>query len=100
MRLFLSFSFLTFLGCITNPVNAIYASQVGQVDWHQQYVGIPIVNLPALAPRMHRMGGTQPGQPAQAVILAATMKNVLAAINPSEGNIGTCVHGVGLLRTS
>jgi hypothetical protein len=90
MRLQASFSFLASLGCIIHSVNAIYESQVGQVDWHQQYVGIPILNSPALLPRMHRMGSSQPGQPAQAVVLAATMKNVLAALNPSEGNVGMC----------
>ncbi|KAG8835265.1 hypothetical protein FRC17_004572 [Serendipita sp. 399] len=76
------------LASLIASVNAIYSSQAGQIDWHQQYVGIPSVHSNALAPRLHRIGSVQPGTPAQSVLLTATKKNVLAAINPSEGNIG------------
>ncbi|KAG8838290.1 hypothetical protein FRC18_005206 [Serendipita sp. 400] len=68
-------------------VNAIYSSQAGQIDWHKQYVGIPSIHSSALAPRLHRIGSVQHGTPAQSILLTATKKNVLAALNPSEGNI-------------
>jgi hypothetical protein len=55
------------------------------------YIGIPHTSIPALEPRFHRVGST--GSTARAVYLAATKKNVLAALNPSEGNIGALAFG-------
>ncbi|KIM29172.1 hypothetical protein M408DRAFT_328872 [Serendipita vermifera MAFF 305830] len=49
------------------------------------FIGVPHTSIPALEPRFHRVGSAT--VPAQAVYLAATNKNVLAALNPSEGNI-------------
>jgi hypothetical protein len=69
-----------------SPTLAIFASQAGSIDWHTMYIGIPHTSIPALEPRFHRVGSTT--NTAQAIYLAATKKNVLAALNPTEGNIG------------
>jgi hypothetical protein len=81
------FALLTLLNLV-EPTRAIYASQAGQIDWHEQYIGPAYVHSTALQPRFHRVGGGR--TPAQAVYLTATQRNVLAALNPSEGNLGTC----------
>ncbi|CCA66499.1 hypothetical protein PIIN_00183 [Serendipita indica DSM 11827] len=75
------------LTALASSVNGIYESQVGQIDWHSQYIGVPWIHSPALAPRIHRVGSVRHGTPAQAIYLAATKKNVLAALNPAEGNV-------------
>lgn len=79
---------LTLLNLI-EPTHAIYASQAGQIDWHEQYIGPPYVHSTALQPRFHRIGGGG-RTPAQSIYISATQRNVLAALNPSEGNLGTC----------
>ena len=80
------FALLTFLNLI-EPTHAIYASQAGNIDWHEQYIGVPYIHSTAIQPRFHRIGA---GKKAQAIYLSATESNVLAALNPSEGNVGTC----------
>jgi hypothetical protein len=82
------FALLTLLNLI-EPTRAIYASQAGQIDWHEQFIGRPYVHSTALQPRFHRVGGGG-RTPAQAIYITATERNVLAALNPSEGNLGTC----------
>lgn len=66
--------------------NAIYAHQAGVIDWHKQYLGVPLTHTQQVAPRFHKIGGA--GGKGQAVWLAATERNILGAVNPSEGNIG------------
>jgi hypothetical protein len=85
------FALLTLLNLI-EPTRAIYASQAGQIDWHEQYIGRPYLHSTALQPRFHRVGGGR--TQAQAIYLTATERNVLAALNPSEGNLGTCHKSV------
>lgn len=74
-----------------SPTLAIFASQAGSIDWHTMYIGIPHTSIPALEPRFHRVGAS--ASTARAVYLAATKKNVLAALNPTEGNIGALAFG-------
>jgi len=78
--------FLAFLFLFSSPTLAIYASQAGSIDWHTMYMGVPHTSPPALEPRIHRVGSNT--NTPQAVYIAATKKNVLAGLNPSEGNIG------------
>ncbi|PVG00098.1 DUF1620-domain-containing protein [Serendipita vermifera] len=85
MRICRLAAFLTLF--IPSTTNALYASQVGQIDWHETYIGIPSTHSSELTPRFHKVGGYSGGPPAQALYLASTQKNVLAALNPSEGNI-------------
>jgi hypothetical protein len=96
MRICRLAAFLTLF--IPSTTNALYASQVGHIDWHESYIGTPSTHSSELTPRFHKIGGYSGGPPAQALYLSATQKNVLAALNPSEGNIGTfqtvCINRV------
>ncbi|CAG8515703.1 6939_t:CDS:10 [Diversispora eburnea] len=70
---FLSLLILTFaLQCQLSL--GLYADQAGVNDWHQQYIGTPKFSS------FHR---TSRG----ATILAASERNVIASINPRNGNI-------------
>jgi uncharacterized membrane protein len=69
-------------------VNGLYESQAGIIDWHKSYIGIPKLTR-STNPRFHSMASTQRNIPSKAVILVSTQKNVLAALNPSDGAVGT-----------
>jgi hypothetical protein len=75
---------------LTASVNGLYESQAGIIDWHKPYVGIPRLTR-WTSPRFHQIASTQPNVPSKAVVVVGTQKNVLAALNPSNGNIGTFV---------
>lgn len=68
-------------------VNGLYESQAGIIDWHKPYIGIPRLT-PSTSPRFHRIASTQPNIPSKAVVVVGTQKNVLAALNPSDGAVG------------
>ena len=60
------------------PTWALHESDVGVVDWHTKLVGVPLVGSQNTAPVFH-------GD----LILTATSSNVLAALNATDGSIGT-----------
>lgn len=63
---------------------AIHESDVGIVDWHKPLIGTPDYHSIATAPVFHRVGQKN----TQSVVLTATIRNVLAALNPVNGSIG------------
>ncbi len=71
--------------CVTSSW-ALHASEVGVVDWQKTLVGVPLTGSHVTAPVFHRVGEDF----GQSVILAATGNNVLAALNPTNGSVGTC----------
>ncbi|KIY63627.1 DUF1620-domain-containing protein [Cylindrobasidium torrendii FP15055 ss-10] len=64
-------------------VSALTEADVGVVDWHKQFVGVPLSASPATAPVFHRVGQ----KATRSVILTATEANVLAGLNPVNGSI-------------
>lgn len=71
----------------TAAVNALYESQAGVIDWHIEHIGIPQLSKPT-KPTFHRVAGAGGDGRGKAIVLTATEKNVLAALNPGEGNTG------------
>jgi ER membrane protein complex subunit 1 len=69
-------------------VNGLYESQAGIIDWHKPYIGIPRLTR-WTSPRFHRIASTQANIPAKAIVVVGTQKNVVAALNPSDGGVGT-----------
>lgn len=69
-------------------VSGLYESQAGIIDWHKPYIGIPKLTR-WTSPRFHQVVSTQPNLPSKAVVIVGTQKNVLAALNPSDGAVGT-----------
>ena len=64
---------------------ALRESEAGIVDWHQVHVGVPLTETPAAAPSFHAKHGSSP---TDALLLAATSSNVLAALHVVNGSIG------------
>jgi hypothetical protein len=79
---------VTILLSLAAHVNGLYESQAGIIDWHKPYIGIPRLTH-STSPRFHQIVSTQPKIPSKAVVIVGTQKNVLAALNPSDGVVGT-----------
>ncbi|KAK7046106.1 hypothetical protein VNI00_007107 [Paramarasmius palmivorus] len=62
---------------------ALHESDVGVVDWHKSFIGIPRVDSIATSPKFHRVGGRN----TQSVVISATESNTLAALSPVNGSI-------------
>ncbi|ESK86134.1 duf1620 domain-containing protein [Moniliophthora roreri MCA 2997] len=62
---------------------ALHESDVGVVDWHKSFMGIPRVDSIATSPKFHRVGGKN----TQSVVISATESNTLAALSPVNGTI-------------
>jgi ER membrane protein complex subunit 1 len=75
------------LATIASTLGALHQSDVGIVDWHQQYVGVPLTASLSTAPTFHNKAGRAP---TEALLLTATSSNVLAALHASNGSLGTC----------
>jgi ER membrane protein complex subunit 1 len=71
------------LANISPALAALHKSDVGIVDWHQPYVGVPLTSL-STAPTFHNKLGRAP------IVLTATRSNVLAALHASNGSLGIC----------
>ncbi|OCH86588.1 DUF1620-domain-containing protein [Obba rivulosa] len=69
----------------TLPVSALHASEVGIVDWHKIFIGVPLIGSSSISPTFHRVGSAD--GLTQSVVLAATSSNVLAALSPVNGSI-------------
>jgi ER membrane protein complex subunit 1 len=73
------------LASLCTAVVALHESDVGIVDWHQPHAGVPLTSSLATAPSFH----ARPGRPpTEALLLAATSSNVLAALYASNGSLG------------
>ncbi len=66
---------------------ALHASEAGVVDWHKPLIGDAITGNPTLSPVFHRLG--EADESTKSYILTATTSNVLAALHPENGTIGT-----------
>ncbi|KAI0318194.1 DUF1620-domain-containing protein [Amylostereum chailletii] len=72
------------LTALASCARALKQSEAGVVDWHQSYVGVPLVDSLATAPAFL----SKPGHPpTSALLLTATSSNVLAALHPTNGSI-------------
>jgi hypothetical protein len=60
---------------------AIHESDVGIIDWHKKLIGVPLT-----APVLHHLAKNEtPGS----LLLVPTASNVLAALNTTDGSVGT-----------
>jgi hypothetical protein len=84
-KMHLLFHIAFFALWIISPSWALHQSEVGVVDWHKNMIGIPLLGSHSTAPIFHRVRGEN----TQSVILTATESNVLAALNPVNGSVGT-----------
>jgi len=71
------------LATLLSSCLAIHESDVGVLDWHKPNIGIPLTHQHNAAPVLHRVGQKN----TKTVILTATESNVLAALDPLNGNI-------------
>lgn len=63
------------------PTLALHESDVGVVDWHKPFIGMPVTESVATAPAFHRVGTKN----TRSVVLTTTESNVLGGINPVDG---------------
>ncbi|KAG6916080.1 hypothetical protein DXG01_008554 [Tephrocybe rancida] len=70
---------------------ALHDSDVGVVDWHKFFIGVPLVAAHVTAPSFHALnsvadanGDTTMGAE---IIYTATANNVFAALNPKDGSV-------------
>lgn len=68
---------------------AIHASEAGVVDWYKPLVGDTLTGNPQLLPVFHRIGDGDGNVSTRSLVLTATKSNVLAALFPENGTIGT-----------
>ncbi|ORY45435.1 hypothetical protein BCR35DRAFT_311094 [Leucosporidium creatinivorum] len=72
------------------PAWAIQASEVGRLDWHLPLIGPPQLSSP-VDPPLHRFHHTStsaaPNASKKSLLLTYTVKNVLAALEPSTGDV-------------
>jgi len=59
---------------------ALHESDVGVVDWHKEFIGVPLSGSISTSPSFHRVKNSS-------FIVAATSSNVLAALEPEDGSI-------------
>ncbi|KAI0270649.1 DUF1620-domain-containing protein [Gloeopeniophorella convolvens] len=78
-----TFSFL-FLTTLWSAAAALHESDVGVVDWHQAYAGVPLTHSLSTAPAFHNKPGRPP---TEALLLTATSSNVLAALHAVNGSL-------------
>ena len=75
------FSLVTWL--FIAVVSALHADEAGIIDWHDKLIGTPLEG----ATFLHK-----PVAVSGALAFTLTDKNVLAALNPRDGGIGTLTH--------
>jgi ER membrane protein complex subunit 1 len=69
------------------PALAIHASEAGVVDWYKPFIGDALTGNPDISPVFHRFSELD-GR-TRSLVLTATTSNVLAALHPENGTIGT-----------
>lgn len=62
-------------------VSALHADEAGVIDWHHKLIGTPLEGSSTFLHRPLAVSG--------ALAFTLTDKNVLAALNPRDGGIGT-----------
>lgn len=78
------FAIIIWLSQFAFQALAIQKSLAGVVDWHKRLIGIPREDL---APSFHRIPAINGSNVDQDVIVAVTDHNVLAVLDPADGNI-------------
>lgn len=80
--------------CLASFTNGLHESDVGAVDWHKRLIGVPLItgSSSSTTPAFHNVNGTT-------LVLTATVNNVLAALHPDNGSVGT-PNTVYVLRNS
>ncbi|KLO18736.1 DUF1620-domain-containing protein [Schizopora paradoxa] len=68
-------------------VFALHESEAGVVDWHKPLIGVPLTYSHSLSPTLHRFSAGRLRKSTQSIILTATEANVLAAVNPVDGEL-------------
>lgn len=67
---------------------ALHASEAGVVDWHKAQIGVPLTHSHSLSPAFHRFGTGTAKKSTKSVVLTVTSANVLAALDPVNGDLG------------
>lgn len=67
-------------------ISALHASEVGVVDWHKSFIGVPRFHSQNAAPSFHRFRSGK--KSTRSIVLSATSSNVLGAIDAISGDIG------------
>ena len=87
---------LFYLLSTSTPSFALHASEAGVIDWHKTQIGVPLIFSQSLSPTFHRVTqknaneyGVALNDTTQSVVLTATSANVLAALEPLKGDVGT-----------
>lgn len=80
------FAIIIWLSQFAFQALAIQKSLAGVVDWHKRLIGIPRGDL---APSFHRIPAINGSNVDQDVIVTVTDHNVLAVLDPVDGNIST-----------
>jgi ER membrane protein complex subunit 1 len=71
-------------------VRALQESEAGVVDWHKSFIGVPRTNNFGSSPVFHRVHSFDSSR---SVVLTTTENtNVLAALDPADGSIGSSPH--------
>lgn len=71
-----------------SPVAALHESDVGVVDWHKPLIGLPNFHAPWTLPLFHRVRNHSEAT-TSSLVITATKANVLAALDPENGKVGT-----------
>jgi hypothetical protein len=77
------------LGSLLTGALTLRAAEVGVIDWHTSLAGIPLTHWAHTAPSFHPATTSSGGD---ALVITATVNNVLAAIHPGNGTLGTLLH--------
>lgn len=84
-----------FLLCLTTSTTAIHASEAGVIDWHKQFIGVPLKGT--AGPVFHRVNATVTKSGVfefevseRTVVVTGTAKNLLAALDPATGDVRKC----------
>lgn len=71
---------------------AIQKSLAGVVDWHKALIGVPRLDLEPSFQRIPALNGLDA---VQDVVVTVTDHNILAVLDPADGNIGECYVSSG-----
>ena len=64
---------------------ALHESDVGVIDWYKRLIGVPLAGAVDTAPRFLHSGNG-------GLVLTATANNVLAALHPRNGSVGSLLE--------
>ena len=72
---------------------ALHESDVGVIDWYKRLIGVPLAGAVDTAPRFLHSGD-------DSLVLTATANNVLAALHPRNGSVGSLLDSCPPTRNS